>query len=101
MGSSRGTVTNESRSEFYGFVHEYATALHKCVEERFPDDGMISNFRVLEIENMTHLSLEELDTYGVEEIAVLAKHYESSGLVDTSKIYERSSSPSSSLCSSS
>ena len=87
MGSSRGTVTNESRSEFYDFVHEYATALHECVEERFPDDGMISNFRVLEIENMTHLSLEELDTYGVEEIAVLAKHYESSGLIDTSKIY--------------
>ena len=89
MGSSRGTVTNESRSEFYDFVHEYATALHECVEERFPDDGMISNFRVLEIENMTHLSLEELDTNGVEEIAVLAKHYdyESSGLIDTSKIY--------------
>ena len=87
MGSSRGTVTNESRSEFYHFGHEYATALHECVEERFPDDGMISNFRVLEIEHMTHLSLEELDTYGVEEIAVLAKHYESSGLIDTSKIY--------------
>ena len=80
IGKSKGTVTDTNRSELYDFVAEYATALHECVDERFPDDETVAAFGICEPKNME--GVVDLDTYGADEIKLLSNHYSSFELID-------------------
>ena len=83
IGKSKGTVTDENRCEFYDFVEEYSSALHDCLEERFPHDELIAAFTVCEPQN-----LKPGSDYGVAQIKTLVEHYKFHPLIDESAVYE-------------
>ena len=86
IGKSKGIVTDENRSEFFDFVVEYALAFRSCLEERFPNDELISAFAVFEPAKI-HGCID-VDSYGMAEIKMLAEHYKDHELMNLSTVYE-------------
>ena len=82
-GLPRSSPKNAA-APLYDFVAEYATALHECADERFPDDETVVAFGILEPKNME--GVVDLDTYGVDEIKLLSDHYSSFKLIDGNRI---------------
>ena len=83
IDNNKSTVTDENRCELYDFVEEYSSALHDCLEERFPHDELIAAFTVCEPQN-----LKPGSDYGVAQIKTLVEHYKSHPLIDESTVYE-------------
>jgi hypothetical protein len=86
IGKSKGIVTDENRSEFFDFVVEYASAFRSCLEERFPNDELISAFAVFEPAKI-HGCID-VGSYGMAEIKLLAEHYKDHELMNLSTVYE-------------